>query len=138
VAQQITAYELLFRRGPENSASVSDDVAASATVISHVFGELGVAAALGPHRGFINVSDELLLSDAIELLPREQIVLELLETVQLTPLVVARVRELHARGFTLALDDFTATGCLSAATVAAAHTAALRCSSSRAPVAAAE
>lgn len=105
--QRIVAYELLFRHDRSNRAQVGDGAAATATVLSHVFGDLGVANALGPHQGFVNVDEALLLGDALELLPREQIVLEILETVPMTPPVIARVRALHADGFHIALDDFT-------------------------------
>ena len=104
--QQLYAYELLFRSGTQNSAEVTDDLAATATVISHVFSELGLEAALGPYLGFVNLDARMLASDALELLPREKFVLEVLETVDITPEVVTRCRELKDKGFTLALDDF--------------------------------
>ncbi|WIM06935.1 MAG: EAL domain-containing protein [Candidatus Nitricoxidivorans perseverans] len=105
--QKMFAYELLFRSGSQkNSADVQDNLAASASVISHAFGDLGIDQALGPYKGFINCDEELLLSDIIEILPTDKIVLEVLETVEVTPPIVGRCRELKARGFTLALDDF--------------------------------
>lgn len=103
--QQLVAYELLFRSDARNSATVDNDVAASASVIQFAFGELGVARVLGPHLGFINLSESLLLSDTIELLPREQMVLELLETIEITDVIVDRCQELANAGYTLALDD---------------------------------
>jgi len=39
-----------------------------------------VQTVLGTQLGFINVSADMLLSDMVELLPRAQVVLELLET----------------------------------------------------------
>ena len=106
--QRLYAYELLFRRGTQNSAEVTDDLAATATVLSHVFSELGLEAALGPYLGFVNLDARMLASDALELLPKEKFVLEVLETVELTPAVVARCRDLKDKGYTLALDDFVA------------------------------
>lgn len=101
------AYELLFRSGAkQNSANVQDDLAATANVINHAFAELGVEQALGPYKGFINCDENLLLSDILEVLPTDKIVLEVLETVEVTPQIVERCRELKARGFTIALDDF--------------------------------
>jgi EAL and modified HD-GYP domain-containing signal transduction protein len=105
-AQQLYAYELLFRSGSQNRAQVTDDLAATATVISHVFSELGLEAALGPYLGFVNLDARMLASDALELLPHEKFVLEVLETVEITPEVVQRCRDLKEKGFTLALDDF--------------------------------
>lgn len=104
---QLYAYELLFRSGRQkNEANVEDDLSASASVISHAFADLGVQQALGPYRGFLNCDEALLLSDIVEILPPDKIVLEVLETVEITPAIVERCRELKARGFTLALDDF--------------------------------
>jgi EAL and modified HD-GYP domain-containing signal transduction protein len=101
------AYELLFRSGGQkNEANVQDNLGATANVINHAFAELGVEQALGPYKGFINCDESLLLSDMLEILPTDKIVLELLETVEVTPEIVERCTELKARGFSLALDDF--------------------------------
>lgn len=48
----------------------------------------------------------MLMSDLIEILPKSQVVLELLETIVVTDAVIERCRVLKQRGFTLALDDF--------------------------------
>lgn len=103
--QRLFAYELLFRNGKRNAAEVTDGVQATATVIANAFAELGVEAALGNCRGFINVDEQFLFSDMLELLPRQSVVLEILETVPPTPAVVERCKALKAAGFTLALDD---------------------------------
>jgi len=103
--QRLFAYELLFRNGKRNAAEVTDGVEATATVIANAFAELGVEAALGNCRGFINVDEQFLFSDMLELLPRQSVVLEILETVPPTPAVVERCKALKAAGFTLALDD---------------------------------
>jgi EAL and modified HD-GYP domain-containing signal transduction protein len=71
----------------------------------NAFSEMGITSVLGKHKGFINMDAKLLYSDTIELLPREQVVLELLETVVIDDAVIARCLELKAMGFTLALDD---------------------------------
>ncbi len=104
--QRIVAYELLFRTGHTRAAGVTDDMQATASVIHHAFSEMGVQAVLGPHLGFINVICEILLSDLIEILPRSQVVLEMLETIEITEAIVERCRLLKQQGFMLALDDF--------------------------------
>jgi EAL and modified HD-GYP domain-containing signal transduction protein len=103
--QELVAFELLFRSGTGNAAVFSDDVRATATVIANAFNELGVESVLGPYRGFINLSEALILSDIVEVLPRDKVVLEVLETVRPTPEIAARCAELRAMGFSLALDD---------------------------------
>lgn len=109
-AGKLYAYELLFRQGHHNDAAVSDDLAATATVLSHVINELGVEASLGPYLGFVNFDARMLVSDAIEMLPHRKFVLEVLETVEITDGILARCRELKRLGFTLAMDDFTRLG----------------------------
>jgi len=105
--QELFAYELLFRNGrKKNSAAVQDDLQASASVLSHAFADLGVEQALGTYKGFINCDARLLLSDALEALPSDKIVLEVLETVDITAEIVERCQALKALGYTLALDDF--------------------------------
>ncbi|MFC5302466.1 EAL and HDOD domain-containing protein [Azospira restricta] len=104
-SQQLLAYELLFRNGRQNAANVEDPVQATATVVTNAFSELAVGDALGPYRGFINVDRDFLFSDMIELLPKDAVMLELLETITPDEAVVARVRELKDKGFQLALDD---------------------------------
>jgi EAL and modified HD-GYP domain-containing signal transduction protein len=106
--RELVAYELLFRSSHVNRATIVDDVAATAAVIQHAFSDLGMAAALGGKQGYINVSKGLLLSDVIEVLPPEHVTLEILETVEITPEVVARCRQLTEAGYTLALDDVVA------------------------------
>jgi EAL and modified HD-GYP domain-containing signal transduction protein len=105
--QNLAAFELLFRSGHYNGARVEDDVFASATVINHAFSELGVEAVLGKYPGFINLSAPLIMSEVIELLPKDRVVLEILEHVRITDPLVQRCKSLKAMGFTLALDDFT-------------------------------
>ncbi|MBW8370528.1 MAG: EAL domain-containing protein [Thiobacillus sp.] len=104
--QRIVAYELLFRSGNTTGVTVTDDMQATASVIHHAFSEMGVQTVLGTQLGFINVSADMLQSDLVELLPRTQVVLELLETIIVTEAVVERCRALKQMGFTLALDDF--------------------------------
>lgn len=106
-SQQLVAYELLFRGSHQkNFAEVHDDLAATASVIMHAFADLGIEAALGAYKGFINCNEALLLSDLLEALPPDKIVIEVLESVEATPAIVERCTELKARGFTIALDDF--------------------------------
>ncbi|MBV8467824.1 MAG: EAL domain-containing protein [Burkholderiales bacterium] len=103
--QELVAYELLFRASLDNQATIANEVAASAAVIQHAFTSLGVQTVLQDKLGFINFSEALLMSDVIEVLPRERVVLEILETVELTPEVVRRCRALKEAGYRLALDD---------------------------------
>jgi len=108
--KELVAYELLFRAGPARAPLVFDDVAATAAVIQHTLFDLGIEEALGEKRGYVNVSDRLLMSEVVEALPSESLALEILETVELTDDVAARCAHLKRAGFMLALDDVVGLG----------------------------
>jgi len=103
---ETVAYELLFRsQGSPESAVVDDGNFATANVIINTLSEFGFERILGGRLGLINIEADLLMSDALEILPRGRVVLEILETVAVTPHLVERCRELKAGGFAFALDD---------------------------------
>lgn len=104
--RRIFAYELLFRSEDSLLANVEDDLQATSTVIVNTLSQFGLDAVLGKNIGFINVSASLLMSETLELLPPDRIVLEILEDVPMTQAVLTRCEALKALGFRLALDDF--------------------------------
>ena len=103
--ENLVAFELLFRSCDMETADVVDDTHATAQVLVNAFEEMGIADVLGAHKGYINLEAELLHSDLIELLPAEQVVIELLDTMTIDAAVIARCHELKAMGYKLALDD---------------------------------
>ena len=103
-AQNLIAYELLFRRTATGAADVTDDLAATATVIEHS-AALGLENVIGSALGFVNVDAAVLMSDIVRFLPADKVVLEILETVSASVPLNARVAELVALGYTFALDD---------------------------------
>ena len=104
--EDVVAYELLFR-SPQSTASADIINASHATssVILNVLSHFGIHEILGGYRGFINVDADMLMSEALELLPPDMIGLELLEDIIITPAIIDRCRKLKAQGFVLALDD---------------------------------
>ena len=103
--QNLVAYELLFRDGRAAGANVSDDLSATASVVLYAFTEFGTQTVLGRNKGYVNANAEFLMSDLVLSLPREQVVLELLETIVIDARIVERCVELKRLGFSLALDD---------------------------------
>lgn len=55
---------------------------------------------------FINFSGELLAKDIFSRLNPKQVIVEILEDVEITPILISRIREIKQKGFLLALDDF--------------------------------
>lgn len=101
--ESLYAFELLFRSVKTEGAL--DNTHATAKVVVNAFEEMGIAKVLGSCKGFINLDTEFLYSDLLALLPRQQVVLELLESIAIDDAIIARCRELKAQGFSLALDD---------------------------------
>jgi EAL and modified HD-GYP domain-containing signal transduction protein len=52
----------------------------------------------------------MLMSDVVEVLPRDRVILEVLETVEINDPILERISELKRRGFSLALDDVVGAG----------------------------
>ncbi len=103
--EELVAYELLFRSSGSKTADVTDASHATASVIINTLTGFGLEDILGKYKGFINLELELLMDDSLNILPGEQVVIELLETLEVTPELVERCRFLKESGFTLALDD---------------------------------
>ena len=102
----VVAYELLYRSpGHGNAAFFIDDALATASVVNGAFRLIGISAVVGRARAFVNVNAEFLLSRGVEQLPQEQVMLEILETVDIDEQIVRRCRALKAKGYRLALDD---------------------------------
>jgi EAL and modified HD-GYP domain-containing signal transduction protein len=103
--QSLAGFELLLRSNQHNAPQLANDDTGASLVINHAFNELGFKAVLGKYRGYINVSRNILMSDMIELLPKDQLAFELLATVEIDAEVVERCRHLKSLGYMLALDD---------------------------------
>ncbi|GAB4294630.1 MAG: EAL domain-containing protein [Desulfuromonadia bacterium] len=103
--QKIYGFELLFRSANTLVANVTNFSQASASVILDSLTSFDFNELLGKHYGFFNVNERILMDDAIELIPRNQAVIELLETIVVTDEIVNRCHELKEKGFKLALDD---------------------------------
>lgn len=106
-AGRMYGFELLFRTQDAQPLNEEQGVTATSQVLYNAFAELGIDRALGPYRGFVNCDTHvLLLPEVIDALPPQRMVLEVLETVEPTPEILARLDELKQAGYTLALDDF--------------------------------
>jgi EAL and modified HD-GYP domain-containing signal transduction protein len=102
--QALFGYELLFRNAPVGPAHIESDLTATANVIAHA-SQLGMERTVGDALGFVNVDADVIMSDIFSFLPREKVVLEIVETMQVTPPVLTRMTELVGHGFSFALDD---------------------------------
>ncbi len=105
--KEIYGYELLFRSGTDNffDLSIDQDYASSRT-ISDSFLNFNIKDVTGGSRGFLNFTETVLLKDIATLIPKESVVVELLENVKPTEEVIRAFAKLKEEGYVLALDDF--------------------------------
>ena len=103
--RRVIGYELLFRQSEVNAFDGSDPDAATRSVITDAMLLHGLNTLTGPHKAFINFSANLLGSDCALVLPKDRTVIEILETVEPSPDVLASCLRLKEAGYCLALDD---------------------------------
>lgn len=104
---RLFAYELLFRDSAEaKQANIGTDIDAGIEVIANTLMNMGTEWLLKGKLAFINMEKTMLMSGFSMLLPPANVVIEVLETVEVTPEVLARMQELREAGYQFALDDF--------------------------------
>ncbi|PIC74451.1 EAL domain-containing protein [Sporosarcina sp. P26b] len=102
----IYAYELLYRNSEENFFPDINPEQATISLLVNTFLSVGIDQVTSGVRSFINFSGELLAQDLFMSLDHNQVVIEILEDVEITPALLHRLRMFKEAGFTLALDDF--------------------------------
>ncbi|TCL57214.1 EAL and modified HD-GYP domain-containing signal transduction protein [Kineothrix alysoides] len=105
-AMKIYGYELLFR---SDSSAVSfgnaSSVSATATVIGGLF-EQGIDQIVGKAKAFVNFDYDFIMSNNIELIEPDTLIIEVLETVEVDAALIDRIKYLKREGYQIALDDF--------------------------------
>lgn len=101
---KVHGYELLFRAGLTTAFSGDGDTA-TRSVLDHTV-IFGLERLTGGLPVFINCTLEALLDRHVLVLPPEQTVLELLETLSPTAELLAACIEFKTQGYRIALDDF--------------------------------
>ncbi len=104
--RKIYAYELLFRTGMSNAFPGVDGDEATSSLLSSSFFTVGIEQIASGHKAFINFTEDMLVSGVPAMFPPECVVVEVLEDVQPNDAVIGACRDLAAKGYILALDDF--------------------------------
>ncbi|TCI57560.1 HDOD domain-containing protein [Exiguobacterium sp. SH1S21] len=103
---RVCGYELLYRRSEKNMFEHVDDALATADVIHNAYLVFNFRELTEGTRAFINFPQNLIEGEVPSLLPRQSLVIEVLEHVEPTEKVLAALRSLRRKGYTIALDDF--------------------------------
>ncbi|MDV4150929.1 HDOD domain-containing protein [Clostridium sp. AL.422] len=102
---KVVAYELLYRNSIENSYnSLIEDEIATYKVIDNI-SAFGLDILTNNKRAFVNFSEELIKKDIATLLPKENVVIEVLETVSPSQEIIHKLSLLKELGYCIALDD---------------------------------
>lgn len=107
----VCAYELLYRNGDGPTSNVDNFDASSgdnatSSVITELFANLDLDAIIGNKPAFINFTHNHLIQKIPNLLPKNRIVVEVLETVRIDQDLIFNLTTLHKQGYQIALDDF--------------------------------
>ena len=102
---RVHGYELLFRSSPLALSREDGDMAARTMLDNAVI--FGLERFTNGLPAFVNCSIEALTEDLVHVLAPTETVLGIPASLAKTPKLVDACRELKARGFRLALDDFT-------------------------------
>ena len=99
-------YELLFRDGDTTTATFTNGDHATANIIVNTFMDIGLSEVVGKSLAFINFERNLILGSYCESLPRDRVVLEILESVSPDTDLIDKLWKLRSKGYRIALDDF--------------------------------
>lgn len=104
--KNLFAYELLFRDGLDNAFPNIDGDEATSRMIEGSQFNFGLDDFIDDKRGFINFTLDTLLKKFPSMLPKEQVVIEILETVQPGKRLLQECILLKEQGYIIALDDY--------------------------------
>ncbi|MEL0639610.1 HDOD domain-containing protein [Pseudoalteromonas aliena] len=104
--QNVVAYELLFRDSPKNYFPGIAEGKATARLIMENQLNLGTRHITSGKKALINIGPESLKLDLCAFLPCQDVVIELLETIEPNDANYELCRELFHNNYKLALDDF--------------------------------
>lgn len=102
----IFGYELLYRRSMNNFYEGLDDNQATAELINNTFLTMHFNELTSETKAFINFSQDMLIKEIPLLLPKESIVVEILERVEISDSLIAACKKLREEDYIIALDDF--------------------------------
>ncbi|HAX72532.1 MAG TPA: hypothetical protein DCY20_03280, partial [Firmicutes bacterium] len=102
----VVAYELLHRSNDKNQYIGVDPDEATSDVIINTFQNFGIANLTEGKRAFINFTEKLIFDEVATIFPNDILVIEVLETVRPTRMLIERCKQLKRLGYTIVLDDF--------------------------------
>ncbi len=106
IDKNLYAYELLFRDSLDNVFPEIDADEATSKMIEASQFNLGISEFTANKPAFINFTLETISQGYPQMLSTDEVVVEILETVKPGKRLLAACKDLHQKGYTLALDDY--------------------------------
>ncbi len=106
VEEKVIGYELFFRESPEQQRFTSADAERATSATIDTLNVVGLRVLCDGHVAFINCTQQTLFSDYFALLPPDEVVVEIQETVPADENVVRACQRLKQAGYAIALDNF--------------------------------
>lgn len=103
--EKIVAYELLYRDSLENKFSSDIDEDKATYKLIENINSFGLDTLTDNKRAFINFTENLIKNNFATILPKEKVVIEILENVKANEDVLQSLAKLRKDGYIIALDD---------------------------------
>lgn len=101
----IYAYELFFRGNNLDVFDKYESTLATNQIITDSILEIGLNNIVGEHKAFVNFTTQNILEKTPLNLPKDRIVIEILENVQVDLRVIYNLREMSQKGYLIALNN---------------------------------
>lgn len=102
-------YEILFRGNDFDLQEAHGATSATNQIITDTLLEFGLNKIVGPDKAFINFTSENIIAKTPLHLPKDRVVIEVLENVTVNARIIENIQEFSRLGYTIALDDFVFT-----------------------------
>ena len=102
--KKIFGYEF-FYRAKDGSSQIDDPRLATSTVLVNILNQIGYRSSAEDAKAFINVGENILLTDILYTLPKEKFVYELSEDIRINSNTRESIKKLSDLGYIFALDN---------------------------------
>ncbi|GAB6169443.1 EAL domain-containing protein [Clostridium carnis] len=104
-SEKVIGYELLYRSSLENSFDSSIEANKATYKVIENISSFGLDELTNNKIALVNFSEEVINSNIATLLPKEKVVIEVLEDVKPTKEILENLKILKRKGYRIALDD---------------------------------
>ncbi|MDD5229066.1 MAG: EAL domain-containing protein [Methylococcales bacterium] len=105
----ISAYELFFRGNNFDLSNNHEATLATHQVMTDSILEIGLNNIVDEHKAFINFTTQNILEKTPLNLPKDRVVIEIQENVNIDSPVIYNLREMSQKGYLISLDNFSLT-----------------------------